>query len=119
MNVSAIGNLFGVQQGPEKIDRKPAAETAGSLAFGTAETAGSLANNAGGSFCAMAQAKFSTQRIDYYTIGVEMNEIRIANYTLMTILLLVMSTFYTSINAMAQSNMIENTTKPMTTGFIR
>lgn len=45
MNVSAIGNLFGVQQGPEKIDRKPAAETAGSLAFGTAETAGSLANN--------------------------------------------------------------------------
>ncbi len=43
MNVSAIGNLFGVQQGPEKIDRKPAAETAGSLA-----------NNAGGSFCAMA-----------------------------------------------------------------
>ena len=39
MNVSAIGNLFGVQQGPEKIDRKPAAETAGSLAFGTAETA--------------------------------------------------------------------------------
>ena len=38
MNVSAIGNLFGVQQGPEKIDRKPAAETAGSLAFGTAET---------------------------------------------------------------------------------
>ncbi|CDC17889.1 MAG: hypothetical protein V8R83_01360 [Candidatus Gastranaerophilaceae bacterium] len=48
-----------------------------------------------------------------------MNEIRIANYTLMTILLLVMSTFYTSINAMAQSNMIENTKKPMTTGFIR
>ena len=44
MNVSAIGNLFGVQQGPEKIDRKPAAETAGSLAFGTAETAGSLAD---------------------------------------------------------------------------
>lgn len=53
MNVSAIGNLFGAQPKVEKAAPKPA-ETAGSLAFGGAETAGSLANNAGGSFCAMA-----------------------------------------------------------------
>lgn len=54
MNVSAIGNLFGAQPQADKIERKPQAETAGALAFGGAETAGSLANNAGGSFCAMA-----------------------------------------------------------------
>ncbi len=54
MNVSAIGNFFGAQQTADAVNRKPVAETAGSLAFGSAETAGSLANNAGGSFCAMA-----------------------------------------------------------------
>lgn len=53
MNVSAIGNLFAAQKQPELIERKPV-ETAGSLAFGGVETAGSLANNIGGSFCAMA-----------------------------------------------------------------
>lgn len=53
MNVTAIGNLFGAPQKLEKTAPKPA-ETAGSLAFGGAETAGSLANNVGGSFCAMA-----------------------------------------------------------------
>ena len=51
MNVTAIGNFFGAPQKVEKATPKPA-ETAGSLAL--AETAGSLANNAGGSFCAMA-----------------------------------------------------------------
>lgn len=53
MNVSAIGNLFGANKQPDRLDHKPV-ETAGSLAFGTPETAGSLANNAGGSFSAMA-----------------------------------------------------------------
>ena len=42
MNVSAIGNLFGAYKQPERIEQKPV------------ETAGSLANNVGGSFCAMA-----------------------------------------------------------------
>ena len=42
MNVTAIGNLFGAPQKLEKTAPKPA------------ETAGSLANNVGGSFCAMA-----------------------------------------------------------------
>ena len=53
MNVTAIGNFFGAPQKVEKAAPKPA-ETAGSLAFGGTETAGSLANNVGGSFCAMA-----------------------------------------------------------------
>lgn len=52
MNVSAIGNLFAPKPEMNTQAKKP--ETAGSLAFGGAETAGSLANNAGGSFCAMA-----------------------------------------------------------------
>ena len=55
MNVSAIGNLFAAR--PETAGtlamNKPV-ETAGVLAFGGTETAGSLANNAGGSFSAMA-----------------------------------------------------------------
>ena len=54
MNVSAIGNFFAAK--PETagtLAHKPV-ETAGILAFGGAETAGSLANNAGGSFSAMA-----------------------------------------------------------------
>lgn len=54
MNVSAIGNFFAFK--PETagtLAHKPA-ETAGILAFGGVETAGSMANNAGGSFSAMA-----------------------------------------------------------------
>lgn len=47
-----------------------------------------------------------------------MNEIRIANYTLIAILLLVMSTFYMSINAMAQSAMIERESTPISFGLI-
>lgn len=50
--VSAIGNFIGNAITPTST-KKPA-ETAGSLAFGGTETAGSLANNVGGSFCAMA-----------------------------------------------------------------
>lgn len=53
MNVSAIGNLFTTNKQPERLEHKPV-ETAGSLALGGVETAGSLANNVGGSFCAMA-----------------------------------------------------------------
>lgn len=50
--VSAIGNLFG-NTFPQTTIKKQQ-ETAGSLAFTGTETAGSLANNVGGSFCAMA-----------------------------------------------------------------
>lgn len=53
MNVSAIGNLFANYKQPERTEHNPV-ETAGSLAFGSAETAGSLANNVGGSFSALA-----------------------------------------------------------------
>ena len=49
--VSAIGNFFG-NTFTQQATKQP--ETAGSLAFGGSETAGSLANNVGGSFCAMA-----------------------------------------------------------------
>ena len=52
MNVSAIGNIFAQPQ--QKQPQVKAPEAAGTLAFGGAETAGSLANNVGGSFCAMA-----------------------------------------------------------------
>lgn len=53
MNVPAIGgNLFPPK--PEMNAQTKTPETAGSLALGGAETAGALANNAGGSFCAMA-----------------------------------------------------------------
>lgn len=51
MNVSAIGNIFAQ---PQQKPQVKAPEAAGTLAFGGAETAGSLANNVGGSFCAMA-----------------------------------------------------------------
>ena len=50
--VSAIGNIFGNAFQPTTIKKQP--ETAGSLALGGTETAGSLANNVGGTFCAMA-----------------------------------------------------------------
>lgn len=51
MGISAInGATFITQQ----AERKQPTETAGTLAFGAPETAGSLANNVGGSFCAMA-----------------------------------------------------------------
>ena len=53
MNVTAVGNLFARK--PETagtLAHQP--ETAGTLALGGVETAGSIANNAGGSFCAMA-----------------------------------------------------------------
>ena len=50
--VSAIGNFFGNNFQPTTVKKQP--ETAGSLAFGGTETAGSLANNVGGTFCAMA-----------------------------------------------------------------
>ena len=54
MNVSAIGNFFAPKaETAGTLAHKPA-ETAGILAFGKPETAGSLANNAGGSFSAMA-----------------------------------------------------------------
>lgn len=53
MNVSAIGNLFTTAKQPERVEHKQV-ETAGSLALGGVETAGSMANNAGGTFCAMA-----------------------------------------------------------------
>lgn len=52
MNVSAIGNFSAPNVENNPNVKKP--ETAGSLAFGGVETAGSLANNAGGTFCAMA-----------------------------------------------------------------
>jgi len=52
MNVSAIGNFFVAPQ--QKAQQPKPVESAGTLAFGGAETAGSLANNVGGSFCAMA-----------------------------------------------------------------
>ena len=52
MNVSAIGNFFAASQ--QKPEQARPVDSAGILAFGGSETAGSLANNAGGSFCAMA-----------------------------------------------------------------
>lgn len=52
MNVSAIGNIFAAPQ-PKQQPARPV-ESAGTLAFGGAETSGSLANNVGGSFCAVA-----------------------------------------------------------------
>lgn len=52
MNVLAIGNTFATQQ--QKQSQPKPVESAGILAFGGSETAGSLANNVGGSFCAMA-----------------------------------------------------------------
>lgn len=53
MNVTTIGNSFGAPQKTLNTPPKPV-ETAGTLAFGGSETAGTLANNAGGSFCALA-----------------------------------------------------------------
>ena len=52
MNVSAIGNIFATPQ--QKQSQPKPVESAGVLAFGGSETAGSLANNVGGSFCAVA-----------------------------------------------------------------
>lgn len=53
MGISTIqpGATFITEQ--QSLNRRPGIETAGSLGF-SAETAGPLANNVGGSFCAMA-----------------------------------------------------------------
>ena len=107
MNVSAIGNIFAPKaETAGTLAHKPA-ETAGILAFGKPETAGSLANNAGGSFSAMAQAKFSSiEKIIRTTTqpGWIMNEVKLTNYALMAVMLLAMATFCVSINALNQSS---------------
>ena len=109
MNVSAIGNFFAAK--PEtagSLAQKPV-ETAGILAFGGAETAGSLANNAGGSFCAMAQAKLSSiEKKTTIQSGWIMNEVKLANYTLMAVMLVTMATFCLSLNTFNKSTDLTN-----------
>ena len=52
MDGLTIGNIFAIPQ--QKQSQPKPVESAGVLAFGGSETAGSLANNVGGSFCAVA-----------------------------------------------------------------